>query len=126
MKEKQNYNLRRTGMQFEQIAGTYLEKCGYRIRQYNFRSRFGEIDIVAEEGGNLVFCEVKFRSGSGNGHPEEAVDLKKQWRISRTALFYLHRFGYDPYETPCRFDVISIEGQAITLYKDAFPFAGNL
>ena len=66
----------------------------------------------------MVFCEVKYRSGSLAGSPLEAVDYKKQQVIFRCAQFYLaeHRLQ----DVPCRFDVIGIEGEEITQIKDAF------
>lgn len=92
----------------------------------NFRCRSGEIDIVAREGGYLVFVEVKYRRGHGAGAPEEAVDQKKQRIISRVALFYLHRYGYGT-ETAVRFDMVAVSGEQqlqCSLYQNAFEFCG--
>lgn len=115
-------NKRRTGSLYEQRAGEYLKGLGYEILQYNFRCRAGEIDIVAREGEYLVFAEVKYRSGSGAGHPAEAVDPRKQRVISRCAAHYLSqkRLGM---ETPCRFDVVSVENGQMRLIRNAFPYA---
>ena len=68
------YNTRKIGTEYERKAGAYLEAKGYVIQEYNFRCRMGEIDIIARDGKCLVFCEVKYRSGPGSGHPAEAVD----------------------------------------------------
>ncbi|EOS41052.1 hypothetical protein C808_00217 [Lachnospiraceae bacterium M18-1] len=111
-------NKRKTGAAYEQAAGYYLEQQGYVILQYNYRCRIGEIDLIAQDGDCLVFCEVKYRKNGSRGNPLEAVDAKKQYRISRCAQYYLmeKRLG----DIPCRYDVIGIEGSRITLIKNAF------
>ena len=58
---------RKTGAEYEQKAGAYLEGQGYEILEYNYRCRTGEIDIVARDGEYLVFCEVKYRASGGGG-----------------------------------------------------------
>ena len=112
-------NRRETGSRYEQVAAEYLRGQGYEIVECNFRDRFGEIDLVAREGVYLVFVEVKYRKDAGNGYPEEAVSVPKQKRIRHTASWYLYQHGRSE-ETPCRFDVVSILGQEITLIRDAF------
>ena len=102
------------------MAVCYLKKLGWRILARNFRSRFGEIDIIAADGRSIVFIEVKYRKNDHKGTPLEAVSLYKQRRISHTALFYLHYAGVSG-DRPCRFDVIGIDGNdRITHIKDAF------
>lgn len=115
-------NKRAVGAAYERQAGAYLNRQGYRILQYNFRCRQGEIDIVAEDGGCLVFVEVKYRRDAASGQPYEAVDQKKQRSISRTALYYCLTHGYGE-NTPCRFDVVSVLGDQIRLIKNAFEYA---
>lgn len=110
---------RATGARYEETAVDFLRQMGYEILERNYRDRLGEIDIVAEEGGYLVFVEVKYRKDAGNGYPEEAVSVPKQKRIRHTASWYLYQQGRSE-ETPCRFDVVSILGQEITLIRDAF------
>ncbi len=112
-------NRRRMGGKKELAAAEYLAGCGYRILERNFYSRAGEIDLVAAEGGYLVFIEVKYRSTDAFGYPEEAVTLKKQRTIVGTARYYMLKNGYPP-ETPCRFDVVAITGEKIRLVKNAF------
>ena len=116
------YNKRQIGTEKEKLAGAYLEKNGYKIIEYNFRCRQGEIDIIARDGEYLVFCEVKYRSDMSKGTPLEAVDYKKQRVISRCALFYImkQRLG----DVPCRFDVVSITNQEIQVIKNAFDYVG--
>lgn len=116
------FNTRKIGTEYERKAGAFLEAGGYVIQEYNFRCRMGEIDIIARDGKCLVFCEVKYRGGPGSGHPAEAVDEKKQRIISKCALYYLDAKGLQGIE--CRFDVVSIEGDEITLYKNAFDYIG--
>ena len=82
------------------------------------RCRSGEIDIIAKDGETLVFCEVKYRSDGAMGSPLEAVDVKKQRTIFRSALYYLSEHGLE--DVPCRFDVIGIEGAKITQIRNAF------
>lgn len=119
----QKKNLRQTGTRYEHLAGSYLAQHGYRILQFNFRCRYAEIDIVAEDGDTLVFCEVKYRKGKNILSSLEAVDFRKQERISRAALFYMtvHHIT----EVPCRFDVIGITDTQIRHIKNAFYYIGG-
>jgi putative endonuclease len=94
------------GARGEALAEKYLKGAGYRILARNYRCRYGEIDLIAEEGGNLVFVEVKTRSGSGFGHPLEAVDRHKRGQLSRAARRYLEETGAG--ERFCRFDVVAV------------------
>lgn len=100
-------NNRETGTRYEKIAGAHLEEKGYRILEYNYRCKCGEIDIIAEDGEYLVFCEVKYRGSDRKGHPSEAVDCAKQRVISKSALYYIMTHHME--DRPCRFDVISCE-----------------
>lgn len=122
----QKINKRQIGAQKEAFVCEWLERRGYQIVARNFRCRNGEIDIVAKEGGYLVFIEVKYRGNSTAGLPEEAVGIQKQRIISRVALFYMIRFGYRE-TTPVRFDVVAVSGGedvSVTLYQNAFDFCG--
>ncbi len=73
----------------EKLARGFLKKKGYRIRETNFRCREGEIDIVAERKGYLVFVEVRTKTGSSFGSPEESVTAAKKEKLIATALSYL-------------------------------------
>ncbi len=117
--QDQKMNKREVGSGKERIAAEYLVSCGYRIREMNYFCKAGEIDIIAEEGGYLCFIEVKYRSGEANGFPEDAVDLRKAKKITRSAMFYMNSEGL-PDDIPCRFDVVAILGKDITLIKNAF------
>lgn len=95
-----------TGRRGEELAARYLAEHGFRILQHRFRTRSGEIDLVAEEGEILAFIEVKTRSSAACGRPAEAVDRRKQSRLTRAAEVYLARTGQ--YEAVCRFDVVEV------------------
>jgi len=98
---------RRVGLEGENAAAAYLTSLGYRVIERNVRFRAGEIDLVAEDGGVLVFVEVKTRRGRGFGAPAEAVTAEKRRRLVRLASLYLARRGGPV--PPCRFDVVSVE-----------------
>ena len=114
-------NKRKVGANGERIAGIFLEKQGYQILQYNFRCRSGEIDLIAREGAYLVFAEVKYRRNGTFGTALEAVNVRKQRQICRTArIFLLRHPSY--WEFPSRFDVVAIQGEEIFLIKNAFSY----
>lgn len=113
-------NKREIGANYEKIAGEYLKKQGYQIVEYNFYSRFGEIDIIAKHQGYLVFVEVKYRENDKSGHPFEAVSVSKQRTISKCAFYYLQRYGLQ--DVPVRFDVVGILGDEIQVIQNAFDF----
>lgn len=100
-------NRKALGQQGEYWARTYLERNGYVIRETNFRCREGEIDIVAEHNGCLVFVEVRTRTGSRFGTPEESVTVAKQEKLASVAMSYLQAHGDLPLEW--RIDVVAIE-----------------
>ena len=110
------------GLQGEDLASNELERLGYSILTRRYRTRHGELDIVARHGNYLVFVEVKARHDSSFGDPEEAVTLQKQQRVVWMATDYLARTGLD--ETACRFDVVSVNTHAtppdILVIQDAF------
>lgn len=121
MRRKGEASSKRTGLYYETLAAAFLEKQGYKILERNFRCPAGEIDLIAKEGEYLCFVEVKYRSERETGTPEEAVDPKKQKRISRAALYYLMKQGLGD-TTPCRFDVVGIRPDKIRVTKNAFSF----
>jgi putative endonuclease len=116
-------NLRREGAAAEDLAAGYLRSRGYAVIERNFHfGRKGEIDIIAREGGDLVFCEVKSRTSDAFGPPECAVTARKQQTIRRVAHAYLYLRGI--WEQSCRFDVVTIrrgaDGPVLELFKNAF------
>ena len=121
--EKKKINKRAVGTVYEKAAGSYLVQQGYEILEYNFRCRMGEIDIIAKDGEYLVFVEVKYRSSERAGNPLEAVDIRKQRIISKVASYYCLTHGYGE-SSPCRFDVVAINGEEYILIKNAFDYVG--
>ncbi len=110
-------NLRKIGKRWEERAKRFLIKKGYRIKATNFNTPFGEIDIIAEMKDTIVFIEVKFRTSSRYGEPEEAITHYKKMHMTKAALFYLKRYGKDKY---FRFDVITMTPSYINHYENAF------
>ena len=112
----------RTGKKGEDIATAYLKSRGYRIIQRNYKCLFGEIDIVAKDGGTIVFVEVKSRKSATFGDPQLAVGLEKQKKISRISLTYLEEKHLYPCDA--RFDVVAIKmlpaRSIVELIQDAF------
>lgn len=93
------------GIKGEDIAARYLEDAGYTILERNWRSGHKEIDLVARKEDQLIIIEVKTRSGTGFGDPEDAVTDKKIRRIVSAADAYLRHGNL---ELPVRFDIITI------------------
>lgn len=112
-------NTRDTGSHYEQMAADYLTGMGYEIITMNYLCKNGEIDIIARDGNTLVFCEVKYRSSSRYGLPEEAVDYRKQAKIRKSAAYYMYSNKYSD-SIMVRFDVIAFLNNHITHIKDAF------
>jgi putative endonuclease len=96
----------RLGRRGEEAAARHLESQGLRIVAAGFRTAAGEIDLIAQDGDELVFVEVKTRSSLRCGRPGEAVDARKQARLARVARIFLTRSGGE--DRPCRFDVVEI------------------
>ena len=90
----------------EDAAVEALRRRGYRVLARNVRLRRGELDVVAEEGGDLVFVEVKSRRSVAYGTPAEAVGFQKQRTLVRLAAAYLARTGLG--DRACRFDVVEV------------------
>jgi putative endonuclease len=112
-------NKRLVGTEYESKAADFLKSKGYVILERNYRCRTGEIDIIAREGRTLCFVEVKYRSGRGCGSPLEAVDYHKQKKILGVARYYMMKKGL-PGDTDCRMDVVAIEGDEISVLRNAF------
>lgn len=93
----------------EQLAEQYLVERGYRILDRQFLTRMGEIDLVAEQGGEIVFVEVKARHTDEFGYPEAAVTKSKLRKIANTAELYLRIKQLT--NKPFRIDVVAIEHQ---------------
>ena len=117
---KANGNRRLSFGQYgEDAAAEFLRRKGFKILGRNVRTAFGEIDLIALDGDVIVFVEVKARRGSSG---LEAVDARKQLRLSRLAIAFLARAGW--LERAARFDVVAVEtGGACTHVVNAFDCA---
>jgi len=113
------------GQTGETVAARFLKKQRYKILETNYRTRQGEIDIIARDGDSIVFVEVKARMSDHFGNPKGAVTLQKQRKISMTALQYLKATHQS--DAKARFDVVSISSRtdppAIEIIKNAFELA---
>ncbi len=98
---------RRRGEEAEEQAARFLAARGLRVVARNYRTRQGEVDLVAQDGATLVFVEVRARRDARFGGAAASVDGRKQRRIVAAARHFLARLGAEP---PCRFDVLAIEG----------------
>ncbi|MEO0020212.1 MAG: YraN family protein [candidate division WOR-3 bacterium] len=94
------------GKKGETLARRYLVSKGYTIIDTNYRSKYGEIDIICEDGETVVFVEVKSRTSEVFGKPAESVNWQKQKRLHRLAEDYL--IGHKLEFRPVRFDVLSL------------------
>jgi putative endonuclease len=111
------------GKSGEDLAIDELERRGYAILARRYRTRHGEIDVVARDGETTVFVEVKARTTGEFGRAAEAVTPQKQRRLVSMATDYLVRHRL--MDRPCRFDVLTIDGggadrQVVTLFPNAF------
>jgi len=115
---------RETGNATETFAANYLVQQGLIIQDKNIHSRMGEVDIIMKDDETFVFIEVKYRSSARFGGAISAISQQKQQKIRKTAAFYLQQSGLNEYNTPCRFDVVALQGNIsnldITWLKNAF------
>ncbi len=118
-------NLQAFGERGESLAVWYLKKNGYKIIEQNYRTKLGEIDIIAKEKKTLVFVEVKSRRSVRFGNPKWAITPKKQRTISMVALSYLKATKQS--NAKARFDVIAITSNQdepqIEIIKNAFELS---
>ena len=113
----------RAGGEAEEVAERFLVRRGLEVIARNYRTRLGEIDLVARDGATLVFVEVRMRSASGArfGGAAASVDFRKRSRIASAARQFLARLAHEP---ACRFDVVTLDGDgAIEWHRAAFESA---
>ena len=117
----------RLGRVAEDLAAEYLERFGMRVLVRNWRRREGELDIVAQDWGTLVFVEVRSRTGEDSGHALETVTPRKQAQVVRSARIYLHEEKWQA--SGFRFDVVGVtfwpDGRAPTLDYVANAFGAG-
>lgn len=120
-KEENNINKRSVGNEYEERAVDYLVKSGVKILKRNFRSRFGEIDIIGRDKEYLVFYEVKYKKSTLKGYPEEAVNINKMKKICKVSDYYrlINGIGEDSF---IRFDVLSLTDNDCKHIKNAFSY----
>jgi putative endonuclease len=109
-----------SGDRGEDRAAQFLERQGLAIVARNYRTRHGEIDLVAREGEVLVFVEVRVRADARYGSAAESIGWAKQRRICAAARFYLARLRSQP---RCRFDVVALDGDEPQWLRGAFEAA---
>ncbi len=109
------------GAEAEERAARFLTSQGLVIVARNFRTRFGEIDLVARDGATLAFVEVRLRTHGRYGGAAGSVDSSKRARIVAAARAYLSRLASEP---PCRFDVVTLDGESPQWIRAAFDVAG--
>lgn len=118
-------NKRQVGDYYESLACTYLQGCGARIIERNYRALRGEIDIIARDGKYLSFIEVKYRKDKRFGPPQAAVTISKQRQICKISKIYLYS-KKKSFDIPIRYDVIAITDldntATIRWYKNAFDY----
>lgn len=121
-------NKRQTGTERESLSCAYLEQRGMTIVERNFRTRYGEIDLIGLHEGYLVFAEVKYRAGLSCGFPEEAVTKAKQRTICKVAEWYLltHEQILEQAPRGIRYDVIAILGEQVNWIQNAFDHVGQM
>lgn len=116
---------RQFGQDSEAIAAELLRQKGYEIIDQNWRTKIGEIDIIARDGETLVFVEVKARRTRSFGHPKYAVDHRKQQKMSLAALSYLKMTSQ--VQSKARFDVVTLVSAGgspeIEIVRNAFEFS---
>jgi putative endonuclease len=110
--------MNRSGARAEDLCARLLQGAGLRLLARNWRCRHGEIDLIAEEGGTVVFAEVRMRSGGGFGGAAESVTAAKRDRLLAAARLYLSGRA----EAPARFDVFLVDGESarVQWIRDAF------
>lgn len=114
-------NTREVGSHYERFAALYLEQKGYKILAKNYRCSIGEIDLIALDYETIVFVEVKYRNTSIKGSSIEAVNPKKQRKIIKVSDYY--RWTHNMMEDdPCRYDVITIDGEEVIHWEHAFEY----
>lgn len=116
---QKNFYKKFLGRVGEKKAVEYLKEQGYKILDKNYKTRVGEIDIVAKIEDEIVFVEVKTRSSDRFGSPSLAVNYEKQRKYFSVATSYLIKnFGTE--DKNCRFDVVEIEDGKINHIINAF------
>lgn len=102
----------------ERLTEKHYRKAGYEVLARNYRTPFGEADLIVKRGDTVAFVEVKARSGDAFGAPRDAVNRAKQERYGKIALYYLQRAHLEDHFV--RFDVAEVSDGAVNLIENAF------
>ena len=114
-------NTREIGSKYEELVTKYAIKCGYKIIEKNYRTRFSEIDIIIKDNDIIAFVEVKYRKSNSSNNAIYSVSKAKQKRISSCALSYISSKKLS-LNNKFRFDVVAIDGKEFKWIKNAFDF----
>jgi putative endonuclease len=99
------------GNEAERFARTFLEQQGLTFIMKNYRCRTGEIDLVMQDGDELVFVEVKYRSQNQHGSAIEFFHASKKRKFESAVMYYMQEKGFNPSIVPHRIDLVGIEGK---------------
>ncbi|BCB25245.1 UPF0102 protein [Sulfurimicrobium lacus] len=105
------------GQDAENLSAEFLQRQGLRLVTRNYRCRMGEIDLVMDDRGTLVFVEVRLRNNNHFGGAGASITAHKQGKLIRAAQHYLQQQAVQP---PCRFDAVLLDGGRLEWIKDAF------
>jgi putative endonuclease len=111
--------LNHQGFEAEQLAATFLQQQGLKLLESNYRCRFGEIDLIMQDGKEVVFVEVRLRSNGAFGGAGSSITPAKQHKLALTAQDYLMRHG----TSACRFDAVlltSLDTRQLEWIRNAF------
>lgn len=122
------YERKELGFHGEDLAVEFLKRRGYRILHRNFKLKFGEIDIVAQEGDTVCFIEVRTKTTDSAGTPFESITPFKQRKLSKLALAYLKN-QYKSVDVRARFDVVAVvsedgKEETVEIIQNAFDLCG--
>jgi putative endonuclease len=113
-------NMNTRGAQAEQLAAQFLQRHGLKLLQRNYSCRYGEIDLILQDGDTLVFAEVRLRSRGSFGGAAASIDAAKQGRLIHAAQHYLATLSRVP---PCRFDALlfdTLDSARLEWIRNAF------
>jgi len=115
---QKNFYKKFLGRAGEVKACEFLKDKGLKILERNHKTKLGEVDIICEDDGYIIFVEVKTRTDNTYGNPSEAVDFRKREKYFRLAEEYMMKNKL--YDKSCRFDVVEIENGQINHIENAF------
>ena len=115
--KKDSFHNRKLGIEGEKIARSYLKRAGWKILENNYKTPFGEIDVIANKGETIAFIEVKTRLSDNYGLPSEAVSNERKLRYIRGANYF---FTNKIIDCTVRFDIIEVFRGELNHIENAF------